>query len=140
MNARSSMAADDRDAERATFRAFLTSPRRERVDGLLVSARGRARVTAMLAHCTAWDPRWSAALNRHEQRPETVVEMLRGAGAPPSCLVVSEDEALDGHRMALEAAVAGTEATDGAALLICVPARLAYVKDEELRTRWLLRR
>jgi hypothetical protein len=118
-------------AEEATIRAFVTSARRDRLVALLANPKRRRKALNSLDHFHDWDPRWVQALASGAH----AVRILRAAGAPDSCHVISGDEGLDGRDMPLADAVAAADAYDFASILSCVPGELALFFDESAAPR-----
>jgi hypothetical protein len=125
-------------AEEATLRAFVVPAKRDRLIALLGSAKRRKRALDTLNHFTGWDPRWAEPISSSTD----VLAVLRKAGAPPNCHVISGDNGLDGRDAPLAEAVSAAERYWFASILCCVPGELAVFFDETAapRTRVLLRR
>jgi hypothetical protein len=61
---------------------------------------------------------------RREEQLHKLLRLLRERGAPELCHVVAQDDEVDGRNLRLLDAVEAC-IDDGAALLICIPGRLA---------------
>ena len=124
--------------EEATLRAFVASSKRDRLLTLLGSPKRRRKVLDALNHFDDWDERVALPVNSSED----VLALLRRAGAPPECYVISDDDELDGRSMPLDEAVRACEEFDFASILCCIPGKLAFFYDEAmvLRNRVLLQR
>lgn len=129
----SEMGSADDEAAAATIRTFVVRPRRDRLLALLRAGR-RGEVAGALAHLDALDGRRCRRIEPG-QAPLTV---LRAAGAPPTCLVLSEDDALDGLELPLEDALNEIVGSSLGSLVTCVPGQLAYLEGEEPGDRWVL--
>ena len=64
-----------------------------------------------------------------------VLQILRAAGAPDRCHVISDDKELDGRDMPLADAVDAATVYDFASILCCVPGELAFFFDESAAPR-----
>lgn len=124
----------------ALIRAFVVQDRRERYLALLGSARGRAKLRAALAHFRDLDPRFARSLPPPDQTPARIAALLRARGAPDECVLLAEDEALDGERRALDEALRDVIGSGMGAFVSCIPGRLAYYEGEDAGERWLLER
>ena len=98
----------------------------------------RSHATNALNHFAGWDPRSAKALASSVD----VVAVLREAGAPEQCHVISDNRTLDGQDLAIADAVAAAEACDFASVLCCIPGRLAVYFGQAFapRIRVLLQR
>ena len=124
----------------ALIRAFVAPERQERLLGLLQSPRGRDKVRAGLAHFAALDARYAVQIPAGEQSPESIVRLLRQRGAPATCVLLAEDDALDGQELGLEDALRQIVGRGMGAFVSCVPGQLGYFEGEGPRERWLLSR
>jgi hypothetical protein len=124
----------------ALIGAFILAERRERYLTLLTSARGRAKLRAALAHFRDLEPRTARPVPAAQQTPRGVASLLRAHGAPAECVLLAEDAALDGQRLALEAALEAVVGRGMGAFVSCVPGRLAYYEGEEPGEGYLLER
>jgi hypothetical protein len=107
---------------------FIEPVHRERFRDSMRSTRRRAKLRDQLAHFRWLDQRYTdGAVPLDIDR---ITERLRSLGAPDTCFVVSEDEALDGREMPLDDAVRAVLWGDYGTLLSCVPGRLAFYCDE----------
>jgi hypothetical protein len=125
-------------AEKATIKAFVRSARRDRMLGLLANPARRTKALNALDHFHDWDPRWVQPV----ATTVDVLRLLRDAGAPASCHVISGNPNIDGLDLPLADAVAAAEAFSFASVLCCVPGHLAFFYDESAapRPQILLRR
>src|SRR5688500_1352501 len=118
-------------AEEATIRAFVRSARRDRMLALLADPKKRPKVLNALNHFHDWDPRWVQPVASGAD----VLEILRRAGAPDTCHVISDAGELDGRDMPLADAVDAATVFDFASILCCVPGELAFFFDEAAAPR-----
>ena len=93
-------------AEEATLRAFVAAAKRERLLAMFGSAKRREEACDALNHFAGWDGRFA----QHVKPSTDVLALLRNAGAPAECHVISDSPELDGRDMPLEEAVAACEA------------------------------
>jgi hypothetical protein len=121
--------------------AFLLPPRAARFKATIGSTKGRAKTNrAGLAHRACdFDPRHATKLSSSLDVPD-IEELLRAAGAPTRCYVLSEHPDLDGRLLDLHEALDSILFDDYGALVSCIPGRLALFSDEAPGDQWLLRR
>lgn len=124
----------------ALIRAFVAPDRRERYLTLLGSARGRAKLQNGLAHFRDLDRRFAKPIAPAEQTPAGIAALLQARGAPDECVLLAEDCALDGRRLALTEALRQVLGRGMGAFVSCIPGRLAYFEGESAGERWLLER
>ncbi len=124
----------------AVIRAFVAPERQERLLELLGSVRGRVKLRAGLAHFRGLDARYVVPIPAGEQSPAAIARLLRQHGAPATCVLLSEDDALDGQTLALEEALRQIVGRGMGALVSCIPGQLAYFEGEGPRERWVLSR
>lgn len=125
-------------AEEATLRAFVTPAKRDRLLTLFDSPKRRRQARDALNHFADWDARFAQPIDSSVD----VLALLRNAGAPSECHVISDSPELDGRDLPLDEALTECEGYSFASVLCCVPGALAFFFDE-LRTprnRVLLRR
>lgn len=125
-------------AEEATLRTFVVPAKRERLLGLLGSRKRRKQALDSLNHFAGWEPRCIQSLSSSAD----MVRVLRQAGSPDECHLISDDPELDGRDLPLADAVAAAETCDFATVLCCLPGEIACFFDEVAapRIRLLLRR
>jgi hypothetical protein len=105
-----------------------------------MSAKGRAKLRAGLAHFHDLDPRYAHPLPADVHTPTEIASLLRSHGAPPTCYVLSEESGIDGRELPLEEALDRVVGLGMGTFLSCVPGRLAYFEGEEARERYILER
>lgn len=71
---------------------------------------------------------------------EKIQQLLTGLGAPPRCYVVSENEELDGKEVSLIEALKETVESGDAAILSCIPGKLAYFEGCTIDERYLVKK
>lgn len=125
-------------AEEATLRAFAVSSKRDRLLTLFGSSKRRKQGRDALNHFADWDARFAQPVDSSTD----VLALLRKAGAPSECHVMSDSPELDGRDMPLAEAVRACEGYSFASVLCCVPNELAFFFDEVAapRSRMVLRR
>src|SRR4051812_45844766 len=99
-------------AEEATLRAFVVAAKRDRLLTLFGSAKRRKRACDALNHFADWDARLVQRVDS-----SSVLALLRKAGAPPECHVMSDSPELDGRDMPLVEAVSACESYSFASVL-----------------------
>lgn len=124
-------------AEEATLRTFVVSSKRDRLLTLFGSPKRRKEALDALNHFADWDPRFAQTM----ESCIDVLALLRKAGAPSECHVMSDAPELDSRYMPLAEAVEACENNSFASVLCCVPGELAFYFDEVAapRNRLLLR-
>jgi len=124
--------------EEATLRAFVALSKRDRLLTLLGSPKRRRKALEALNHFDDWDERFAQPVKSSAD----ILALLRQAGAPAECHVISDDDELDGRSMPLDDAVRACEEFDFASILCCIPGKLAFFFDEAMvrRNRILLYR
>ena len=125
-------------AEEATIGSFLVAAKRDRLLTLFASANRRKQALDALNHFTGWDERFAQPVDSSAD----VLALLRKAGAPSECHVISDSSELDGRDLPLDEAVRASENYAFASVLCCLPGELAFFFDEVAapRKRLLLRR
>ena len=125
-------------AEEATLRTFVVAAKRDRLLRLFGNPKRRRRALDVLNHFDGWDDRFAQPV----ESSADVLALLRNAGAPSECHVMSDSPELDGRDMTLDEAVSACEGFFFASVLCCVPGELAFFFDEVVagRYRVLLRR
>lgn len=113
-------------AEEATLRTFVVAAKRDRLLTLFGSSRRRKQARDALNHFAGWDERFAQLLDSSAD----VLALLRNAGAPSQCHVISDAPELDGRNMPLDEAVSACEGYSFASVLCCVPGKLAFFFDE----------
>ncbi|MEU6841810.1 hypothetical protein ABZ930_08065 [Streptomyces sp. NPDC046716] len=121
-----------RHAQKAAT-AFLAGPRRDRMTALLEAPTDKQwdkfRRSLAGTFQAALDPRHARPLSAHEQHPEVLEHLLRQAGAPDRCAVVTDLGGDDGL-YALTAALGRFPWHGQGVLISCVPGALAYYESE----------
>ena len=107
--------------------------RRERYLEFIRHPKKRRRFTRELGHFRHLDPRYVIPIVRTHQQPEDVAHILRAKGAPDTCWVVSEDDALDGKGMSLADALHAVVGAGMGTFVSCIPGKLAYFENEDHR-------
>jgi hypothetical protein len=125
--------------EQEMVRAFILKERRERCAFLLSDPVRRQKLREALAHFKWLDERFA-----HPISPKTahtaaeLVALLRQKGAGKTVWVISEHAPIDGREMNLDAAMDETWGRSCGTVLSCIPGKLAFFKDEEMRSERLL--
>ena len=107
---------------------FVARVHRQRFTDSLTNDKLRAKLQSKLAHFAWLDQRYVEEVPTPE--PRVLAQRLQAEGAPRTCVLVAEDDALDGRELELEHALAAVLHSDHAALISCVPGRLAVFSDE----------
>ena len=128
------------DHASALLAAFIAPERRDRYLTLLASTKGRVKLRARLAHLRDLDDRYARLVPPSDQHPGAIAALLRAAGAPATCYLLSEAAALDGREMQLEDALEEVVGGGLGTFVSCLPGRLAYFEGEDPGARYVLSR
>lgn len=127
--------------EEATIRAFIQKNKQDRCIQFLANPKNRHKFTSELCHFKWLDERFA-----HPIPPSTahtakeIVALLRSKGAGPTVHVISEDSGIDGKELGLEEAMGHVWGGQMGTILSCIPGKLGYFEDEEMRPGRLLER
>jgi hypothetical protein len=119
--------------EEAAIKAFIIPNRQERYLSFLSNPKRRSRFTSELAHFKALNPDYLLSIPSDQQNPSSVVKLLVSMGAGPKCWIISEWDKLDAQEMDLETALRETIGYGMGTIISCIPGRLAYFEDEDVR-------
>jgi hypothetical protein len=120
--------------------AFLVPARAARFRTLIGSDRGREKMVGRLPHYASdFDVRYATKLSPSLGLRD-IEALLRAAGAPTGCYVMSEDPDVDGRLLDLHEAISDVVFAYGAGVISCVPGRLGLFSDEAPGDQWLLQR
>ena len=122
-----------RDVEEATLRAFVRRERGDRYVALLKNKVRRETLLRELHHFYEFDGRYMRTLEREEDSPRPLCDLLRDLGAPGTCYVISSWGEYDGEELDLLPALEAIHATGMGSIISCVPGRLAYYEGEDQR-------
>ena len=125
--------ADSLKHEEALVKAFIPAHRQERFLEIIAKPKKRAKLLTELSHFKALNPKFMIAIPSNQQNPSDLVKLLRAKGAGTKCYVMSENRDLDGQEVDLETALKETVGAQMGTLISCVPGRLGYFEDEDLR-------
>jgi hypothetical protein len=132
--------AEQARAEELTARAFVSEERVQRILTLLSTQAGRIKLRRLLAHCDCLDDRYVVPIPADRQDAGSIGALLRSLGAGESCHLLAEAAAMDGRTMPLDDALQTLVGRGAAAVVICIPGRLAYFEGEEPGDRYVLER
>jgi hypothetical protein len=123
--------------EEATIRAFVLREKRSRYLSKLGDQKSRAEFLDRLNHCDDLNSRYATQI----ESSADLLSLLRSKGAPRQCTVISDIADLDGQQIALETAIQKVELAGFAAIICCIPGRLAlYIDEAGTQRRLLLQR
>ena len=128
------------DVEEVTLRAFIRRERAERYVALLKTRTRRKKLIAEFDHLYDLDGRYIRPVEKKDQSPGRVYELLRQRGAPQRCYVMSASSELDGQETDLRAALEETVCYGTGTLISCVPGKLGYYEGEDMEARYILER
>jgi hypothetical protein len=121
-------------------KAFIAPERAPRYLALLAKRGGRAELRAKLAHLADLDTRFARPVGGSDATPAGVERLLKAAGAPERCYVLSENSALDGSELDLRDALVKVIGRGMGTFVSCIPGRLAYFEGEGPEERFVLSR
>jgi len=124
--------------EEELIRAFFLPTKRERYLEMIAKPKKRERFLRELGHFKHLDPRYVVTIPAGQRHANDMALILAQKGAPPSCWVTSEDSRLDGMEMPLGEVLHKVVGYGMGTFLSCIPGKLAYFEDEEVR--WILER
>jgi hypothetical protein len=124
--------------EEQLVRAFFTKERRERYLESLAEPHKRRKTTNVFCHFKHLDQRFVVSILPAHQNPTDIHRLLKNAGAPDECWIISDELALDARRMNLKEVLDEIVGRTFATFICCVDGKLAYFENEE--GRWILRR
>ena len=125
--------------EELLFKTFIHPNRQERFLALLAKPNHRAKLTGLLAHRVELDSRYATRLPSDRQKVGDIEQLLRSAGAPSTCYLVSEDSQLDQQELPLSEALHAVVGRGIGSFVSCVPGKLAYFEGEDAGERYILR-
>ena len=105
---------------------------------LLSKPERRREFTNELAHFKWMDERFVHPIPKGVHSVAEIVDFLRSKGAGPTVWAIAERRELDGRELDLESAVRETWGSCHAAILSCIPGRLAFFRGEETKSERLL--
>ncbi len=124
--------------EEELIKAFFVSTKRERYLEIVSKPKKREKFLRELGHFKALDPRYVVTIPTNKRHAPDIALILTHKGAPQSCWVTSEDSRIDGKEMPLGEALHMIVGYGMGTFLSCIPGKLAYFEDEEVR--WILER
>ena len=119
--------------EEAVIKAFIRSNRQERFLRFLSDPKRRGEFTSSLAHFKGLNHKYVLRIPANQQKPSSLANLLASMGAGSKCWVISENLDVDGREMDLHTALAKTIGYGMGTIISCVPGRLAYFEDEDVR-------
>ena len=127
--------------EEATVRAFIQKSKQERCIQFLASPKHRRKFTSELAHFKWLDERFAhPILPSRAHTVKEIAALLRSKGAGPTVHVISEDSKIDGKELGLEEAISQVTGGGMGTILSCIPGKLGYFEDEDVKSSRLLER
>jgi len=131
-------AGEPTDWQGETIKAFVIPQKRDRYAEAVSNAKQRKKFVASLSHFDDFDSRWIIRVEPSSQHAATLHAILVTHGAPPTCWAISESTDLDGKEVELKTALERTVGYQMGTVLSCIPGRLAYFENEDVR--FILRR
>ena len=98
------------------------------------------KLRAQLAHCGDLDGRYMKSIPGPTNTPKAIASLLKSAGAPDKCYLVSEDESIDGITVNLEDTIAKVCGQGMGTIVSCIAGRLAYYEGEYSSESCILQR
>jgi hypothetical protein len=124
------------EEEEETIRAFICEPKRDRYLAKMASEKHRSKFLDCLNHCHDIDCAFAVWLPSNVD----ILATLRREGAPAECSIIADDHNIDGKRYTLAEGIEAAQQSGWAAIICCVPGRLAFYLDECGERRALLKR
>ena len=122
-------------------RAFIPSDRRERAIFLLADSKRRRKFTDKLAHFDGFERKYVTPVTPSVARSATeMTSLLRTKGAGEGCWIISERGFLDRRKMQLDDALSEVWGGSFGTIVSCVPGKLAFFRNEEMKSELLLQR
>jgi hypothetical protein len=122
------MSAFTREEHEQGLAVFVARNHRPRFVTALEDPKLRRKLRHKLAHFAWLDERYTDVVPTPE--PAALATSLRAEGAPATCVLVAEDDVLDGRELPLEEALRRVLHDFHGALISIVPGRLAVFSDE----------
>jgi hypothetical protein len=129
------------NSEEATIRAFLQKSKQERCVQFLANPKHRHKFTSELCHFKWLEDRFAKPIPPSTAHTaQEIASLLRSKGAGATVHVISEDSTIDGKELDLDQAMHHIWGRQIGTILSCIPGKLGYFEDEEMRSRRLLER
>lgn len=119
--------------EEALVKAFMDPRRQERYLEFVSKPKKRDKFLSELGHFKHLNPKYVVSIRPNESDRSGILKLLKGKGAGDRCWVLSENRTIDGHEVDLEDALEITLGRGMGTFLSCLPGRLAYFEDEDVR-------
>lgn len=116
------------DHEAAFVKAFLASEKRARWSQYLADPKRRKEILSRMSVALPYLPELGTEVPGAQDFPIELEKLLRAKGAGPACHVMVDGLKIDGREMPLSEALRAICMHERAALLSCLPGRLAYFK------------
>jgi hypothetical protein len=126
------------DHETLLIKNFVIKDRQERYLNLMATAKGRKKFRTYLAHFKDLESKFCQPVHKLQHSSELIV-LLRSAGSPDLCYVISENSEYDMKTLPLADAVQRLFNSGFAFFLSCLPGKLAYYEGEERYQQFLLK-
>ena len=110
--------------------AFIVPEKRSRYLQLLANPKRRREILDRFNHQLDYDDSLATAVTASQHSSQQLEKLLRAKGADDICYVIADQLSLDGHDIPLEEALDSVYCHDFAAVISCIPGRLAYYKPE----------
>jgi hypothetical protein len=120
------------------IKRFVVKDRQERYLNLMSTANGRNKFKTYLAHFKDLDGKFCQPVHLLPSSSE-LVDLLRSAGSPDLCYVISENPRYDMKTLPLADAGQHLYNSGIGFFLSCIPGKLAYYEGEEPHQRFLLK-
>jgi hypothetical protein len=119
--------------EEAVIKAFMLPNRQERFLALLSNPKRRREFTDSLAHFRGLNPKFVQGIPKNCHDAPSTAGLLKQHGAGRNCWVISENSSLDSREMDLDEALRQIRGYEMGTIVSCIPGRLAYFEDEDIR-------
>ncbi len=114
--------------EAALVKAFLTSEKRARWSQYLADTKRRKEILARMSVGLPFISELGTEVPGELDFPMELEKLLKAKGAGPACHVIVDGLKIDGRELPLSEALRAICMHERAAILSCLPGRLAYYK------------
>jgi hypothetical protein len=118
--------------------SFVDKKHRRRLLELLERPNRRRDLKDMLWHFDRFDMQCVVPVPPSEQKPDSILRILKGYGAGSEVTIISADVRLDQQRLPLGDALNLVVGSDSGSIVSCIPGKLAYYEGEDRGTRHIL--
>ena len=126
--------------EEAFVTAFIAKQKQDRYKELLSNPKRRSKLLDKMNHGLDFNLSLAEVIPSAGREAQHVVRLLRERGALAVCHVIADDTTLDRQDLSLIDAIERATASHFAAVVSCVPGKLAFYKEEDPGEWYVLER